>query len=167
MERRFNRPEADGFADLLRREAARDRPVYSAVVHERMLRQLPVEHPGRAVIHVAEAWPVAAGHAGWRRLGPAAAVAAVLATVIAIIGPRPDRATARPRTVTVAQPGERVGAAVEAEALGIDQVPTFAELDAEVRESVSTLAATLLDVPEWRMLADFDAAGFLGMEAAR
>lgn len=50
--------------------------------------------------------------------------------------------------------------------VGIDRFPMFDELDAGVREGVSTLAATLLDVPEWRMLAEFDAAGFLEADSA-
>lgn len=172
MGRHMKRHESDAFATLLRHDAARDRPRFSPTLHERILRRLPMTAGRPAVIPVGEVSPRGAGRSAWLQLGLAAA--AGTAAALAIIVTRPDPAGGPPRTVTRIA----VGPAVEANesvgedmpsgvaSIGIDTVPMFDELEAGVREGVSSLAATLLDVPEWRMLADFDAAGFLGADAA-
>jgi hypothetical protein len=172
MNRRRNRREPDGFADRLRREASRERPRFSRALHERILERLPgdVVIPGEA--HAGEPRPVPARRRAWREVGLPVGLAALAAVVIAGFATGPDSADEPPRGAVVASIDPAGGDAVaggvppEASELGIDTVPTFDDLEAGVREGVSTLAATLLDVPEWRMLADFDAAGFLGPDAA-
>lgn len=173
MGRRVTCREPDGLADLLRREATGERPMFSGRLHGRILRRLPVKPAAAAVIPTAEPRAEGTGRSAWRQLSLAAAAAALAAVAIAIVGAGPDQVGGPPRSVALVAMdpagGSEVAAAGEAAAaaeLGIDRVPMFDELDAGVREGVSTLAATLLDVPEWRMLADFDAAGFLGADSA-
>jgi hypothetical protein len=174
MGRRATCHESDGLADLLRREAAGGLPLFSESLHGRIVRRLPVKPAAAAVMQIAEPRADGTGRSAWRQLSLAAAAAALAAVVIAIVGAGPDQAGGPPRSVALVAmdpaAGSEVAAAGEAAAaaeLGIDRVPMFDEFDAGVREGVSTLAATLLDVPEWRMLADFDAAGFLGLEPGR
>lgn len=168
MNRPRNRRQPDGIADRLRREASRERPRFSQALHERILERLPGDVVITGESHAGEPRPVAA----WRRVGLPVGVAALAAVVIAGFATRPDSADERPRGAVVARidpaGGDAVAGGLPAEAseLGIDTVPTFDDLEAEVRQGVSTLAATLLDVPEWRMIADFDATGFLGADAA-
>jgi hypothetical protein len=172
MTDRVNPCEPDGLADLLRQEAARERPLFSEALHGRILRRLPVNADAPAVIRHAEPRAGRAGRSAWWPSGIVAAAVAV-AAAIAVIAVRPEPAGGQPRSVAVvaAEPAggsedAAQGGATEAAEFGIERVPTFDDLEAGVREGVSTLAATLLDVPEWRMLADFDAAGFLGADSA-
>lgn len=151
----------DRFADLLRREAAAAEPWFSWALHERVLRQLP-----------APAGPAPAAGSAWARRSVsrpgmvAAAGAAALAVAIALVttapGSRPG--VSGPRAPGGAGPAELVVAADEPE---IERLPLYDDLQAGLQEGVSTLAATLFEVPEWQMLADFDAAGLLGGEADR
>jgi hypothetical protein len=165
MNRRGTRRESDSVGDLLRQEAARERPLFSEALHGRILQRLPRSPalPGR--IHVREPQPQEVGQSAWWRFRWATALAA-LAVAVAVIGPRPDREGDRLESVVVTPAVAGSATAAAAADPGFDQVPTFDELEAGVREGVSTLAATLLDVPEWRTLADFDAAGFFGSEPA-
>ena len=160
--------EPDGLTELLRWEAAGERPMFSAALHERILRGLPVKPP--AVIPIAEPRPQAGAWSAWCQVSLTVAGAALVLAVV-IVGAGPDPADGPPQRFGVVATGPADGsdaaAAGDAAELGIERVPMFDELEAGVREGVSTLAATLLDVPEWRMLADFDAAGFLGADSAR
>ena len=173
MTNRVKSREPDGLADLLRQEAAWERPLFSEALHGRILRRLPVNADAPAVIQHAEPRARQAGRPVWWPLGLVAAGVS-LAVAIAVMAVRPELAGGQPRSVAVvaAEPAggsedAAEGGANEAAELGIEHVPTFDELEAGVREGVSTLAATLLEVPEWRMLADFDAAGFLGANSTR
>ena len=161
----------NGLADRLRREASRERPRFSQALHERILQRVPGDVVFAEGAHAGEPGPAAAHRRAWREFGTPAGVAA-LAVVIAVFAAWPEPAGKRPRAaaaVRVEPEGADAvagGVSPEASDLGIDAVPMFDDLEAGLREGVSTLAATLLDVPEWRMLADFDAAGFLGPDAA-
>jgi hypothetical protein len=164
--------DPDGLAESLRREAAGERPMFSVALHERILWGMTVTPP--AVTPIAEPRAQGAGRSAWRQvsLAAAAAVLAVMALAINRAGRDPAGGQPRPVALVVVDPagGSEVAAggdAADAAEFGIERVPTFDDLEAGVREGVSTLAATLLDVPEWRMLADFDAAGFLGEDSAR
>ena len=160
--------EPDGLAELLRREAAGERPMFSTALHERILRGMPVNPP--AVIRCAEPRGERVGRSMWRQvsLAAAGAVLAVLTLAINWAGLHPADGPLQGVALVATDPagGSDAAAAGDAAELGIERVPTFDDLEAGVREGVSTLAATLLDVPEWRMLADFDAAGFLGADSA-
>ena len=151
----------DRFADLLRREAAAAEPRFSWALHERLLGQLP-----------APAGPAPAAGAAWARRPVsrpwivAAGGAAALAVAIALVTTTPGSRRGVPVAGAPggAGPAELAVAADEPE---IERLPLYDDLEAGLREGVSTLAATLFEVPEWRMLADFDAAGLLGGEADR
>ena len=151
----------DRFADLLRREAAAAEPRFSPALHERLLRRLP-----------APAGPAPAAGSAWARRPvswpwiAAAGGAAALTVAIALVTTAPGSRQGVPGPVT---PGEGGPAelAVAADEPGIERLPLYDDLEAGLREGVSTLAATLFEVPEWRMLADFDAAGLMGGEADR
>ena len=169
MGRRMTCREPDGFAEALRREAAGERPIFSAAVHERILRRMPVTPA--VMVQRAEPRGEWTGRSAWRQVSLAAAGAALAVLTLAIDWAGPDPTDGQPQGVTVVATnpsgGSGAAAAGDAAELGIERVPMFDELEAGVREGVSTLAATLLDVPEWRMLADFDAAGFLGADSGR
>lgn len=171
MGRRMTCREPDGFAEALRREAAGDRPTFSEALHGRMLGRLSVKPAAAAVIPIAEPRGARAGQSEWRQVSLAAAAALVAVITLAINWAGLGPADGPPRRVglvaTDPAGGSEMAAAGDAAELGIERVPMFDELEAGVREGVSTLAATLLDVPEWRMLADFDAVGFLGADSAR
>jgi hypothetical protein len=162
--------DPDGLAESLRREAAGERPMFSAALHEQILRGMPVKPATPAVIELAEPRVEGVGRSAWRQVSLTVAGAALVLAVV-IVGAGPDPADGPPQRVglvaTVPADGSDAAATGDAAELGIERVPMFDELEAGVREGVSTLAATLLDVPEWRMLADFDAAGFLGADSAR
>ena len=169
MDRRLIRRDPDSLGDLLRREAAGDRPRFSQALHERILRRLSVGPAAGPVARVAEPRPLAARGWVWGLFGSVAGVAAL---ALAFGGARLDPAGGSlpvAAVVTIDLAGTTVAGddvSPDPVGLGIDSVPSFDQLEAGVREGVSTLAATLLDVPEWRMLADFDAAGFLGADVA-
>ena len=172
MNRPRHRRQPDGFVDRLRREADGERPRFSQALHERIVERLPGDVVVAGEARAGEPRLVAARRRAWRAVGLSVGVAVAAVVVIVGFAPTPDPADERPRGAIVASIDPAGGDAVaggvppEASEPGIDTVPTFDELEAGVREGVSTLAATLLDVPEWRMLADFDAAGFLGPDAA-
>ena len=172
MDRRLIRRDPDSLKDLLRREAAGDRPRFSQALHERILRRLPVGPAAGPVARVVEPRQLAARGWAWGLFGSVAGVAALAAVALALGGARPNPAgesLPAASVVTIDLAGTTVagdGVSPDAAGLAIDSVPSFVHLEAGVREGVSTLAATLLDVPEWRMLADFDAAGFLGADVA-
>ena len=160
--------DPDGLAELLRREASGERPMFSAALHGRILRGMPLKPAAPAVIRPAEP---RAGRSAWRQasLASAAAVLAVAVTAInwADFEPSGGQRLAVATKATGPADDRDAASAGDAAELGIERVPMFDELEAGVREGVSTLAATLMDVPEWRMLADFDAAGILGQDSAR
>lgn len=172
MDRRLVRRDPDSFGDLLRREAAGDRPRFSLALHERILQRLPVGPAAGPVARVVEPRPLATRGWVWGLFGSVVGVAALAALTIAFGGARPNPAGGTlpaAAVVTIDLAGTTVagdGVSPDVAGLAIDSVPSFDQLEAGVREGVSTLAATLLDVPEWRMLADFDAAGFLGADVA-
>lgn len=153
---------------LLRREALGERPEFSAEFQARLLRRIePLA--GRAV--ALEIKPVAAvaragSGASWRRSWPlvAAAAVVVVAAGLSLVrreGPRSGPAKAPLAAVVVSQLPDEVPPGDE-ELPGIEQLPTFDELEEGLRAGVRTLAASLVDVPDWASLADFDAASLLG-----
>jgi hypothetical protein len=167
MRRRGTRRKRDDVGDMLRQEAARERPLFSDVLHGRIMQQLSQSPVGPGLIHAREPQPEGVGQLAWWRFRWApglATLAAAIVAVVAVIGAWTDRRGDLLESVVVAQAVAGSAPAADAADPDFDQVPTFDELEAGVREGVSTLAATLLDVPEWRTLADFDAAGFLGSE---
>lgn len=153
---------------MLRHEALADRPPFSEALHERLVRRLPVAAtPRRSPTVAAAAWPA--------RLRIVMSLATVAGLVgMALLAARPDRAgtpappqdlmaagtkaeaigngpLARDRPVTIAVAAE--------EPLGIDRLPLFDELQEEVRAGLTTLAVSLLEVPDLGPLAALAGAG--------
>lgn len=171
MGRHVKRHDRERFADRLRRESVCDRPQFSEALHQRIVHRLPAAVISPPATQVAAVGAGRAERVAWRQVTPAVA-AVTLAIAAVIVAWRSDPAARRPGTAAFAtvepavEDGSDVGHGLGESPLGIETVPMFDEFEAGVREGVSSLAATLLDVPEWRMLADFDAAGFLGADPA-
>jgi hypothetical protein len=153
---------------LLRREALGERPDFSAEFQARLLLRIePLA--GREV--APEIKPVApaarAGNAAsWRRSWPLATAAAVVVVAAGLSLVRREVPPSGPASAPLAAvamnqlpvevpPGDD-------ELPGIEQLPTLDELEEGLRAGVRTLAASLVDVPDWASLADFDAASLLG-----
>lgn len=166
-----------GVGATLRREALAERPQFSEEFHERLVQRLPAAaRPRTAPPPVA---PPATPPSGIRRavLPLAVSATAVAAAVLLLALPRreaqPDRLprpiagggvqvmTLAPPMAARGEPGEpTIG--LEQEPVGIDRLPTFDEIGESVREGVTTLAVSLLEVPEWTAVADFDTGEFFG-----
>jgi hypothetical protein len=162
-------------AAALRREASAERPPFSDRLHEQIVRRLPAARPPT---HARR--PIAAALAPPRlfnRTVITLAASAALVAVAALLVARPvrDADPARPLrpmnaggAAVVALDAEASGelvvaaAALPDETPGIDRLPTPGEIEEELREGVTTLAVSLLEVPDWTSLADFDAGSFLG-----
>lgn len=133
---------------MLRHEALADRPLFSEAFHERLVRRLPVAAaPRRSPTVAAAAWPARL------RIVMSLATVAGLVGMVVLLAARPDRAgpLARDLPVTIAVAAE--------EPLGIDRLPLFDELQEEVRAGLTTLAVSLLEVPDWGPLAALAGAG--------
>lgn len=136
----------------LRREARDTRPEFSDAFHARLMGCLAVES-------VSLPSPcVDAPRRRRRGLGrltvPAAgvlAVAVIIAVFVSGRGPdetSPDSTLLAPRDRQVAGPMP---------AVGLESLPMYDDIDAGVREGVWMLASSLVEVPDWARLADFDA----------
>ena len=158
----------------LRREAIAERPPFSEAFHKSLVRRLPTARPprqARRAVLAAEVPPTRVR----RTLIPLAVSAALVAVAVLLVArPVRDAEPARPLgpmnadgAVVVALDAATssdlgVAAALPEETPGIDRLPTPGEIEEELREGVTTLAVSLLDVPEWTALADFDAGALLG-----
>ncbi|MFM8414519.1 MAG: hypothetical protein ACKOCX_07315 [Planctomycetota bacterium] len=152
-------------ATRLRREAAADRPAFSAEWHERVVRRLVADGKGPRAPQPKVAEPLAVEpRRRWIvAVIPLAAAVVVAATVVVLMHPGPDL------RIGGAGQGERPAsdaavASVPAEAdgpVGLERLPMFDEIDAGVRDGVASLAASLLEVPDWTMLAELDAGAVL------
>jgi hypothetical protein len=58
-----------------------------------------------------------------------------------------------------------VAAGEEDEPVGLDRLPMFDQIDEEVRAGLTTLAVSLLEVPDWRPLAGFATSAFPDADA--
>ena len=168
-----------GPAAALRSEAMRDRPGFSAELHRRLLERLEA-CPGRRRRLAAVEPALADDSSGRPRPGRWLVTAslgglAVLASLSMVGRFRPGvepaaRALREPAAVAVADelPAESGTAAVPVTAeVGIDRLPMFDEIGDGVVESVTTLAVSLLEVPDLTMLADLGASVAEGDQAGR
>lgn len=148
---------------LLRREAHGARPEFSTEFQARLIRRIePLSRPEAAAeVRPAPAAARTSGVAAWRQSWPLAAavlmVAAVGLGVVSREGPPPGPPS-EPAAAEVAsrQPPN------DEELPGIEALPTFDDLEEGLRAGVRTLAASLVDVPDWASLANFDATSLLG-----
>lgn len=162
-------------AAALRREAIAERPLFSERLHDKIVGRLPAARPPRPA-RPAVAATVAPPRPFNRTVITLAASAALVAVAVLLMGPPArDADPTRPFgpihaggasefALEAAAPGNGgiAAASVPDETPGIDQLPTPGEIEEELREGVTTLAASLLEVPEWTSLAEFDAGSFLG-----
>ena len=49
--------------------------------------------------------------------------------------------------------------------MGLDRLPMFDQIDEEVRVGLTTLAVSLLEVPDWKALAGFATSAFPDADA--
>jgi len=162
-------------AAALRREAIAERPPFSDRLHEQIVRRLPAARPPTPA-RPAIAAAVAPARLFTRTVITLAASAALVA-VAALLVARPVRDADPTRPLGPMNAGGAAVVALDAEASGelvvaaaalpdetpgIDRLPTPGEIEEELREGVTTLAVSLLEVPDWTSLADFDAGSFLG-----
>jgi len=160
--------EKPGLAARLRREARGERPEFSAGFQTRLMRRiesLPELLP-RPMPALAGSQP--AGHArAASRLPVAGAAAVLLATLVLVTlssgfrlqSPLTEPAAPSPVAVVASpQPDQQ-------SVPGIESLPLFDEIDEGVRAGVRTLAASLVELPDWASLADFDAVAMLAAAA--
>ena len=139
-------------ATMLRSEARSTRPEFSDAFHARLIEcfakdrgALPSRDQG-----------VAEPRSRWlgRFAMPLAAVAAFAAAVAVL--------------VTARGPGEAPNGSLSMESagqpspdgvpeLGVDSLPLFDDIDADMRAGLWMLASSLVEMPDWVTLADFDA----------
>ena len=161
-----------GLAARLRREARGERPKFSAGFQTRLMRR--IESPPESLPEcLPRSVPAltggqGAGHArAASRLSVAAAAAMLLATLLVVSWssgfglqspPAEPAASSAVAVVASPQPDQQ-------SVPGIDSLPMFDEIDEGVRDGVRTLAASLVELPDWASLADFDAAAMLAAAA--
>jgi len=161
-----------GLAARLRREARGERPEFSAGFQTRLMRRvepLPESLPES----LPRPMPVLtgsqrAGHARAASRLPVAGAAAVLVATLLLVtwssgfglqSPPAEPAAPSPAAVAASpQPDQQ-------SVPGIDSLPMFDEIDEGVRDGVRTLAASLVELPDWASLADFDAVAVLAAAA--
>jgi hypothetical protein len=91
--------------------------------------------------------------ARWAVVPLAVSVMVLAVLVLLVARPGSDTQPIQPTGVV----GEASPVAAMEELLAIDRLPTPGDIEEALRETMATLAVSLLDVPEWTTLADFDA----------
>jgi hypothetical protein len=160
--------EKRGLAARLRREARGERPEFSAGFQTRLMRRIEslpelVPRPMPAL-----AGSQGAAHARAPSGLPVAGAAAVLLATLLVVtwssgfglqSPLAEPAAPSPVAVVASpQPDQQ-------SVPGIESLPLFDEIDEGVRDGVRTLAASLVELPDWASLADFDAVAMLAAAA--
>lgn len=157
-----------GLAARLRREARGERPEFSAGFQTRLMRRiesLPESLP-RSV--PALTGGQGASHARAASRLPVAAAAAMLVATLLVVTWSSGFGLQSPPAEPVASSAVAVVASPQPDQQsvpGIDSLPMFDDIDEGVRDGVRTLAASLVELPDWASLADFDAAAMLAAAA--
>ncbi len=144
----------------LERDALATRPPFSATFHERLMDRIVCEvasGPNTERLR-RKASPPASVRILARSGGGVAALIVASWAVVWLAGrlgggPGTDDVTAGSAPVAVAvqqDDGERL--------VAIETLPLYDDLDSGLRASVWTLAESLIELPDWANLADFDAA---------
>jgi len=162
-----------GLATRLRREARGERPAFSPEFQARLVTRLEAcpRRPAPMAPPAAPAQPVR--RAGWRPFAPLAAglVGVAAITVLAVVLPG-----IQPGPLGGVRPGAGEGASAPPldeqtlapaggepdELPAIALLPLYDEIEAGLRDGVRTLAQSLVELPDWASLAEFDAAALLG-----
>ena len=164
--------EKPGLAARLRREARGERPEFSAGFQTRLMRRVePL--PESLTESLPRPMPALTGsqrasHArAASRLPVAGAAAVLVATLLLVAWSSGFRLQSRPAEPAAPSP-VAVAASPQPDQQsvpGIDWLPMFDEIDEGVRDGVRTLAASLVELPDWASLADFDAVAALAAAA--
>lgn len=169
--------EANGLAACLAEEATCERPVFSPGFHAAVMQRVRAEADRRPPRRL-HAPPDAASCGGRPVPQPALRLAALaicggVALMLASgfppgqvwLGlPAGDRVESVSAALHRDRPLPLEVAAAEETSL-IERLPLFDDIDREVRSGVVLVAASLLDLPAWRDVADFDPVGFLGVDS--
>ncbi len=166
--------EFTALAACLAEEAAWERPAFSSGFQAALMHRVRAEVPAgarRRQPRGLRSPPVAASCGGRRVSQSACGVALVIGSGVALvlaIGFPPGQvrrggieSVAAGRLLENPLPLEFSGAE---ETSLIEQLPLFDDIDREVRSGVVMVASSLLDLPAWRDVADFDPGGFLGAD---
>lgn len=139
-------------ATMLRSEARLTRPVFSDAFHARLIEHVAKDR-GALPSHDRG---VAEPRSSWlgRFAMPLAAVAAFAAAVAVLVTARgPEEAPNG--SVSMESAGQpRPDGMPE---LGVDSLPLYDDIDAGMRAGAWMLASSLVEMPDWATLADFDA----------
>ena len=161
-----------GLAARLRREARGERPEFSAGFQTRLMRRiesLPASLPECLPRSVpALTGGQGAGQARAASRLPVAAAAAMLVATLLVVTWSSGFGLQSPTAEPVASSAVAVVASPQPDQQsvpGIDSLPMFDDIDEGVRDGVRTLAASLVELPDWASLADFDAAAMLAAAA--
>jgi hypothetical protein len=152
----------------LRREAREARPAFSPEFQARLLAGLEAgpRRPTPPAGLAAAAEPGVS--AGWRPLVALAAglagVAAIAALAVMLPGVQPAAPGAGegPAAALPAAQTALPATTEPAELPAIVLLPLYDEIEAGLRDGVRTLAESLVELPDWASLAEFDAAALLG-----
>ena len=160
--------EKPGLAARLRREARGERPEFSAGFQTRLMRRIEPLPESLPRPMPALTGSQRAGHArAASRLPVAGAAAVLVATILVVTWSSGFRLQSRPAEPAAPSP-VAVAASPQPDQQsvpGIDWLPMFDEIDEGVRDGVRTLAASLVELPDWASLADFDAVAVLAAAA--
>jgi hypothetical protein len=136
----------------LRREVRDTRPEFSEAFHARLIERLAVESV--SLPSQRDDGPRRRPRGLARLTVPAGAAVALAALVAVLVSGRGARETAPDSTPLVPRDRQVVNTIP---AGGLESLPLYADIDAGVREGVWMLASSLVEVPDWARLADFDA----------
>lgn len=165
MNRERERFRGGSLATRLRREAAADRPVFSAELHDRLMKRLRPQ-PLRPATLGMPVRPAGSGSGTPLPLLAAALVAGLAVVMVTAAAWRRDRGAGQGDGLAAVVAGP-VTAPTAADLIGSDgpvgleRLPMFDEIDAGVRDGVASLAASLFEAPDWALLAGLDARAVL------
>lgn len=143
----------------LRRDALATRPLFSTAFHERLVERVACEAALKSEVERPQPWassPVAPRALGFAGGGLVAVVVASWA-VFWMVGGHENS----PVRGDVVAGGSRISAAAQLadeRLVSFDTLPLYEDLDLGVRAGAWTLAESLVELPDWANLADFDAA---------
>jgi len=151
----------------LRREAREARPAFSPEFQARLVAGLEtgLRRPTPPAGLAGATEPEVRG--GWQPLAALAAGLAGVAAVAVLAMVLPGGQPGMPWAVegpAAAMPAARAAPTTTepAELPAIMLLPLYDEIEAGLRDGVRTLAESLVELPDWASLAEFDAAGLLG-----
>ena len=155
-----------GLAARLRREARGERPEFSAGFQTRLMRRVePL--PESLTESLPRPMPALTGSQRASHARAASRLPVAVATLLLVAWSSGFRLQSRPAE-PAAPPPVAVAASPQPDQQsvpGIDSLPMFDEIDEGVRDGVRTLAASLVELPDWASLADFDAVAVLAAAA--